>query len=103
MASPPEASHLITLGRITALGLHSEDAAAVLPRLLGELIGHFNASSGSIALLNPDTGRLEIEAQSGLPDDYREVALRLGQGVTGWVAFHARPQLVFVQHVFTHN
>ncbi len=94
MAAPPEASHLITLGRITALGLHSEDEAAVLPRLLGELIAHFHASSGSISLLNPDTGRLEIEAQSGLPDDYREVALRLGQGVTGWVAFHGRPQLV---------
>ncbi len=88
------ASHLITLGRITALGLHSEDASSVLPQLLGELLQHFNASAGSISLLNPDSGRLEIEAQFGLPEDYREVALRLGQGITGWVAFHGRPQLV---------
>ena len=94
MAAPPEASHLITLGRITALGLHSDNATSVLPQLLAELLHHFNASAGSISLLNPDTGRLEIETQTGLPDDYREVVLRLGQGITGWVAFHGRPQLV---------
>lgn len=94
MAAPIEASHLLTLGRITALGLHQENAAAVLPLLLAELVVHFNASAGSISLLNPDSGRLEIETQIGFPADYREVALRLGQGVTGWVAFHGRPQLV---------
>ncbi|MCX6931957.1 MAG: GAF domain-containing protein [Verrucomicrobia bacterium] len=83
-----------TLGRIASLGFQSDEPNVVLPRILGELITHFNASAGTISLLNPDTGRLEIETQIGLPADYREVALRMGQGVTGWAAFHARAQLV---------
>jgi signal transduction histidine kinase len=83
-----------TLGRIASLGFQSDEPHVVLPRILGELITHFNASAGTISLLNPDTGRLEIETQIGLPADYREVALRMGQGVTGWTAFHARAQLV---------
>jgi signal transduction histidine kinase len=82
------------LGRISSLGFQSDDPAFVLPRILGELLTHFNGSAGSISLINPDTGRLEIETQIGLPADYREVVLRLGQGVTGWVAFHTRAQLV---------
>ena len=83
-----------TLGRIASLGFQSEDPAFVLPRILGELLTHFEGSAGSISLLNPDHGRLEIETQIGLPADYREVVLRLGQGITGWVAFHSRAQLV---------
>ncbi len=83
-----------TLGRIASLGFQSDEPEVVLPRILGELLTHFEASAGTISLLNPDTGRLEIETQIGLPADYREVALRLGQGVTGWTAFHARAQLV---------
>jgi signal transduction histidine kinase len=83
-----------TLGRIASLGFQSDQPNLVLPRILGELITHFAGSAGTISLLNPDTGRLEIETQIGLPADYREVALRLGQGVTGWTAFHARAQLV---------
>jgi len=83
-----------TLGRIASLGFQSDEPAAVIPRILGEILAHFGASAGSVSLLNPDTGRLEIEAQIGLPADYREVALRPGQGVTGWAAFHGRAQLV---------
>jgi len=76
------------------LATREDDAPTALHRILDVLIEHFQAASGSIALLNPDTGRLEIETQRGLPDDYRDVVLRLGQGITGWVAFHGRPQLV---------
>ena len=83
-----------TLGRIASLGFQSDDPAFVLPRILEELLHHFKGSAGSISLLNPDLGRLEIETQIGLPADYREVVLRLGQGITGWVAFHSRAQLV---------
>ncbi|HRE82793.1 MAG TPA: GAF domain-containing protein, partial [Opitutaceae bacterium] len=83
-----------SLYRIAMLATREDDAPTALHRILDVLIEHFQAASGSIALLNPDTGRLEIETQRGLPDDYREVVLRLGQGITGWVAFHGRPQLV---------
>src|SRR5690606_17831990 len=51
-------------------------------------------SSGSVSLLNPDTGKLEIDVHHGLFTTADEVSLRLGQGITGWVAFHGRPQLI---------
>jgi len=85
---------LSALYNISSLLGKTEDAGAALRAILAEIIAYFEASSGSIALLNPDSGRLEIEVQQGLPDDSKESALRLGQGITGWVAFHGRPQLV---------
>jgi signal transduction histidine kinase len=65
-----------------------------MTEILRLAIAHFGASSGSISLLNPDTGKLEVEVHQGMPADIDEVALRPGQGITGWVAFHGRPQLV---------
>jgi signal transduction histidine kinase len=85
---------LAALYNISSLLGKTEDASAALRAILAEIVAYFDASSGSIALLNPDSGRLEIEVQQGLPDDSKESALRLGQGITGWVAFHGRPQLV---------
>ena len=86
---------LSALYNISSLLGKTEDAGTALRAILAEIIAYFDASSGSIALLNPDSGRLEIEVQQGLPDDSKEsAALRLGQGITGWVAFHGRPQLV---------
>ncbi len=85
---------LPALHRIASLVGQAGDPPAALRAILAELTGVFHATSGSIALLNPDTGHLEMEIQLGLPPDADKVALRLGQGITGWVAFHGRPQLV---------
>ncbi|HWZ94214.1 MAG TPA: GAF domain-containing protein [Opitutaceae bacterium] len=85
---------LAALYNISSLLGKTEDASAALRAILAEITAFFDASSGSIALINPDSGHLEIEVQQGLPDDSKESALRLGQGITGWVAFHGRPQLV---------
>lgn len=82
------------LYRIGALARKIEEPHQALEYILRELISTFKASSGSVALLNPDTGKLEIEVKQGLPDDSDEVALRPGQGITGWVAFHGKPQLI---------
>lgn len=65
-----------------------------MTEILRLAIAHFGAASGTVALLNPDTGKLEVEVHQGMPADIDEVALRPGQGITGWVAFHGRPQLV---------
>jgi signal transduction histidine kinase len=65
-----------------------------MEEILRLAVAHFGAASGSISLLNPDTGKLEVEVHRGMPADIDEVALRPGQGITGWVAFHGRPQLV---------
>jgi signal transduction histidine kinase len=85
---------LPVLYRIASLLGETEDPHAAMQSILGELVSLFHAASGSIALLNPDTDRLEMEIRQGLPPDAGAVALRLGQGITGWVAFHDKPLLV---------
>jgi signal transduction histidine kinase len=82
------------LYRISALVGRTDEPREALERILAAIAATFGAGSGSIALVDPDFGRLVIEVQVGLPSDYAEVNLRLGQGITGWVAFHGKPQLV---------
>jgi signal transduction histidine kinase len=82
------------LYRISALVGRTEEPREALESILAAIAETFGAGSGSIALVDPDSGRLVIEVQVGLPSDYAEVNLRLGQGITGWVAFHGRAQLV---------
>ena len=85
---------LPALYRISSLIGRTEDPRLALRNILSEIIAALHASSGSISLLNPDSGKLEIEVHQGLPADTDDVSLRLGQGITGWVAFHGRAQLV---------
>jgi len=85
---------LPVLYRISSLVGRTEDPRVALRTILAEIITALGASSGSVALLNPDSGMLELEVQQGLPSDIGELGLRLGQGITGWVAFHGRPQLI---------
>ncbi len=89
-----DARTLPVLYRISSLVGRTEDPRIALRSILAEIIAALHAASGSIALLNPDTGKLEIEVHQGLPADSEDVGLRLGQGITGWVAFHGKPQLV---------
>jgi signal transduction histidine kinase len=89
-----DARVLPALYRIASLIGRTEDPHAALQAILDELAALFHATSGSIGLLNPDSGKLEMEIHHGLPSDADDFALRLGQGITGWVAFHGRPQLV---------
>jgi signal transduction histidine kinase len=82
------------LYRIASLFGRRDEPHDVLREILAIATTEFGAVSGTISLLNPDTGKLEIEVEQGLGTDLEDVALRLGQGITGWVAFHGRPQLV---------
>ena len=71
--------------------IHSTlDPRDALELILREAVGLMRASSGSVALLNPTTGFLEIEAAHGLPEHARSLKLRVGEGVTGWVAREGR-------------
>lgn|GEM_PF-50156 len=85
---------LPALYRIASLIGETEDPQAALQTILGELAALFHATSGTIGLLNPDTGKLEMEIRHGLPPDVADIAVRLGEGITGWVAFHGKPLLV---------
>ena len=72
--------------------IHSSlDASEALRLILGEAVRLMRASSGSVALFNPTTGFLEIEASWGLPSEAAALKLRRGEGITGWVVKHAKP------------
>lgn len=57
-----------------------------------ELMG---ASSGSVILVDRESGRLRIEAERGLGPEVKEtILLKVGEGITGWVAREGEPVLV---------
>lgn len=72
--------------------IHSSlEPGEALELILGQAILLMQASSGSIALLNPTTGLLEIEAARGLSARGRRLRLKPGEGVAGWVLRTGRP------------
>ena len=67
--------------------IHSTlDPQEALQLILGEAVALMRASSGSVVLINPNSGFLEIQASSGLPANVTQLKLRVGEGITGWVA-----------------
>ncbi len=95
MELPADPRTLPALYRISTLAGRRDEPRVVLQAILRVVIEALGAVSGDISLLNPDTGKLEIEIANEIDgSDPEELSLRLGQGITGWVAFHGRPQLV---------
>lgn len=74
-------------GRADDAGSAARTALAIISQALG-------AQSCYLLLLNPDTGRLEMEAQQGLPLEDQTLGFELGQGLPGWAALHGLPLLV---------
>ncbi len=75
--------------------IHSTlDPEEALKLILREAIRLVRATSGSVVLLNPTTGFLEIQASEGLPSGAAEVRLRPGEGITGWVVRTGKPACV---------
>ncbi len=95
MESDPATSPRISeaVHAIASLGLRTESAADAIPRILGIITRAIPADGASIALLNPDTGKLEAETVSGHPEGGDDLSFAPGQGIPGWVALHARPAL----------
>lgn len=65
-----------------------------LELIIGEAVNIMRASSGSIVIVNPTTGFLEIQASVGLSDNSAAMKLRVGEGITGWVARAGAPARV---------
>jgi GAF domain-containing protein len=71
------------------------DPAALLQLIVDRATELMGASSGSIIRVDRVTGMLHIEAERGLGQDVkRAIRLRIGEGVTGWVAREGQPVLV---------
>ena len=82
---------LDALYHISRLVSDTEDPHEALQLVLDEVMRVLPATSASIALVNPDTQRIELEVSRGLPENSRGLELPLGEGVTGWVAMHGKP------------
>jgi signal transduction histidine kinase len=82
---------LYQVGNVIHSTLEPQEA---LQLIIDEAVRLMRASSGSAILINPTTGFLEILAAKGLPTDAAELKLRIGQGITGWVARTGRPARV---------
>lgn len=78
---------------IASLASKADDPDRALEDILVIIAQALNAESGSIALLNPDSGKLEPETSFGVPPD-DNLSLAPGQGIPGWVAWHGKPALV---------
>ncbi len=75
--------------------IHSTlDSQEALQLIVSEAVRVMRASSGSLVLINPTTGFLEIHAAQNLSSPARKLKLRVGEGITGWVARHGKPARV---------
>ena len=74
---------LYQVGSIIHSTLDPQEALLLIVR---EGVQLMRAASGSVVLVNPTNGFLEIHASQGLPRTAANLKLRVSEGVTGWVA-----------------
>ncbi len=75
--------------------LNEERAPSVLFQLIVDrATGLMGATSGSMILVDRETGVLRIEAERGLGEQVKRMRLRIGEGITGLVARDGEPILV---------
>ena len=86
--TPEQLQRLYEVSRAIHATLESEEALQLIVR---EAVSLVEATSGSLALVNPTTGLLEIVASEGLPENASALSLRINEGITGWVAHHGEP------------
>ena len=89
--SPASLNLLYQVGNVIHSTLDSQEA---LQLIVSEAVRVMRASSGSLVLINPNTQFLEIHAAQNLSSAARKLKLRVGEGITGWVARHGKPALV---------
>lgn len=82
---------LYQVGGVIHSTLEPERALTLIVREAARLM---EASSCSVVLVNPTNGFLEIQASQGLPDKADRLKLRIGEGLTGWVAQTGKPARV---------
>ncbi len=85
--SPERLSLLYQVSNVIHSTLDSQEA---LQLIVSEAVRVMRASSGSLVLVNPATNFLEILAAQNLSSAARKLKLRVGEGITGWVARHGK-------------
>jgi signal transduction histidine kinase len=75
--------------------IHSTlEPQVALQLIVDQAVMLMRAASGSVVLINPTTGFLEIVASCGLSAEAVQLKLRVGEGITGWVARTGKPARV---------
>jgi signal transduction histidine kinase len=82
---------LYQVGNVIHSTLEPQEA---LQLIVSEAVRLMGASSGSVVLINPTTGLLEIHASQNLPSAATKLKLRVGEGITGWVVRTGKPARV---------
>ncbi|MDP6795322.1 MAG: GAF domain-containing protein [Verrucomicrobiota bacterium] len=88
---PEQLQRLYQVSKVIHSALDQQEALGLIVREAVALVG---ATTGSVVLINPTDGLLEIQAAQGLPDASSRLKLRVGEGITGWVAQQGKPALV---------
>jgi signal transduction histidine kinase len=87
-------NRLQALYRVASVIHRTLDPQEALQLILDQAASLMRAASGSIMLINPTTGLLEIQAAQALPAKAAGLKLRVGEGITGWVARTGQPARV---------
>ncbi len=90
----------VVLGRLAkayqiSQGLASDEAKDVLHELLDKILTMLDSELGSVMLLEEETEELVIKAARGLSEDAIDrTRVKLGMGISGWVAKRGCPLLI---------
>ena len=81
---------LLSLYRISQISSSAFNVREAFQVIMEEIQRLFHPSSASIALISPNSGLLEKEFTLGYPADTEELALHIGKGISGRVAFQGK-------------
>jgi len=85
-------TELYSLSRVISSTLEPQE---VLNLIIDAAVKITRASTGSLMLIDTDSGVLNIEVARGFPPKVvSDIKLKIGEGVTGWVAKEGKPLLV---------
>ena len=82
------------IGDITRVMNQSDDPEQVLDQILLACIHVTEADTGSIMLMDSNREYLEVHASRGIGVEAQGLKLKVGEGVTGWVAKNGKPRLI---------
>ena len=88
---PDQLQRLYQVSKVIHSALDQQEALGLIVREAVDLVG---ATTGSVVFINPTDRLLEIQAAHGLPNGSSKFKLRIGEGITGWVAQQGKTALV---------
>jgi len=82
---------LSLLSRISMALERKVDLDQALETILEETLSVLGADAGAVFLRDADNDELYVRAMYGVPESVRQVRVRVGEGITGWVVAHSEP------------